>query len=134
MRKLCQIAAAKGFTLVESIIVLVVLGIAAAGIAMQSGHIFDSEADNRTMQVGLQLMQECAERVLATSRASPGVAITPSCPAALAGSGFAAATATPSAYAGAGCPSGNTCRLVTIKVATTGGVTLNNPITVLLIP
>jgi prepilin-type N-terminal cleavage/methylation domain-containing protein len=63
-----RFAAHRGFTLVESIIVMVLLGIAAAGIVSLQGRIFTGQAANKDMQLGVQLMQECAEQILATRR------------------------------------------------------------------
>ncbi len=65
-----RFAAHKGFTLVESIIVLVVLGIAAVGIISLQSQIFSGQSGNKDIQVGVQLMQECAEKLLAKGRAN----------------------------------------------------------------
>jgi prepilin-type N-terminal cleavage/methylation domain-containing protein len=65
-----RVAVSRGFTLIESIIVLVVLSVAAAAIVTMQGNIFKGQADNKDIQVGAQLMQECAERVLAIRRQS----------------------------------------------------------------
>ena len=59
---------ARGFTLVESIIVLVVLGIAAVAMISLQGNIFYSQSSSKDIQVGAQLMQECAEQILAMRR------------------------------------------------------------------
>jgi hypothetical protein len=39
-----------------------------------SGHIFDAETNNKTLEIGDQLMQGCAEQLLATRRALNGYA------------------------------------------------------------
>jgi hypothetical protein len=52
--------------------VLAVLGIAAAGIASIQGNIFSGRSDNRLIEVGTHLMQECAEQVLATRQRTGG--------------------------------------------------------------
>jgi prepilin-type N-terminal cleavage/methylation domain-containing protein len=120
----------RGFTLIELILVVITLAIAALGIATQSSHIFDSQDANKTLQVGLQLMNECAEQVLATSRAG-GFVATPACTQTF--TGFAApAVTTTSPYTGAACPAGSTCKLVTISVAPSSGGSLT-PITLLLV-
>ncbi len=79
-----QHIACRGFTLVETILVMVVMGIAATTIAMMSGKIFDSQGVNKDMQVGVKSMQTCAEHVLATRRAIAGAIqlanFVPSCP------------------------------------------------------
>ncbi|MDP1527215.1 MAG: type II secretion system protein [Rhodocyclaceae bacterium] len=126
----------RGFTLVESIIVLVLLSIAAASIATLSGNIFHGEDDNRDLQTGIKLMQECAEQVLATRRATADFSnFTPACPSGTlpAFSGFSVpAVTTTSPYTGTGCPAGAQCKLVTISVNTPGGDTLP-PLTLLLV-
>lgn len=60
--------ASGGFTLVESIIVLVLLGIAAVTIVSMQGNIFYGQSGNKDLQVGVQLLQECAEQILARRR------------------------------------------------------------------
>lgn len=66
--RIVRLAASKGFTLVETLIVMVVLGIAAVAISSLQGNIFWRQAGNQTIQVGVQLMQECAEQILAKRR------------------------------------------------------------------
>lgn len=58
----------RGFTLIETLIVMVVLGIAAVTIAGLSGNLFQGQTENRQIVVGSQLMQECAELMLAKAR------------------------------------------------------------------
>lgn len=60
----------RGFTLVETLIVITVLGIAAAAIASLNGNLFYGQSSVKSMQVGTQLMQECAEQLLAIRRGS----------------------------------------------------------------
>lgn len=57
-----------GFTLVETIVVMVVMSIAALGIATMSGNLFNAETNNKALEIGDQLMQGCAEQLLATRR------------------------------------------------------------------
>jgi prepilin-type N-terminal cleavage/methylation domain-containing protein len=59
---------ARGFTLVETLIVMVVLGIASVTIAQLTGNLFVGQTANRQIVVGTQLMQECAELLLSKSR------------------------------------------------------------------
>lgn len=63
-------APTEGFTLIETLIVMVVLGIAAVVIANLSGNLFLGQTANRGLVVGAQLMQQCAERLLARGRVS----------------------------------------------------------------
>ncbi len=119
-----------GFTLIESIIVLVVLGIAAAGIISLQSRIFSGQSDIKNIQIGVQLMQECAEQVLATRRGSGSyAAVTIGGPSPCGGmTAFVDTTVTPNkTYSipsvttqdytgGTGCPTGGTnCKLVLIK-------------------
>lgn len=123
----------RGFTLVEVIIVLIVLAIAAVTIATLTGNIFNAESNNKNLEVGTQLMQACAEQVLATRRNGPsGFASMPDCSALPLPSGFTDLLASSqSDYIGAGCPSGASCRLVTISVTTGSGAL--KPVTLLLV-
>ena len=66
----------RGFTLIETLMVMVVLGIAATTIIGLQGNIFAGHGANKDMQVGVQLMHECAEQVLAIRRRSPTVGYT----------------------------------------------------------
>lgn len=60
----------RGFTLVETLIVIVVLSIASIAIAALSSNLFRGQAANRNIVVGTQLMQECAEKLLAARRSN----------------------------------------------------------------
>lgn len=145
----------RGFTLIETIIVMVVVAFAAVAIAMMTGKIFDSQGDNKTLQVGMKLLEECAEQVLATRRATAtgysSLSATSS-PISCGGNlqafpGFNAPTVKsvavtlsgtfPSGTPGCsnlpcGCPTGGSCKLVTIAVTTTGGDELST-VTLLLV-
>lgn len=131
----------RGFTLIETVIAMVVLGIAAATIATLSGSLSNNQTENQNLQIGLKLAQGCAEHVLATRRATanfsafvPSCAALPSLPTAITARGFSQPTAaTTDPYTGAGCPSGITCKLVTVTVGMPGGGNLT-PITLLLVP
>lgn len=117
-----------GFTLVELLIVMVVLGIAAVTIASLSANLFRGQAESRATVVGTQLMQECAELLLAKGRAdfadaalAGSAAATTAC-STISQSGYAAPTVTittgNSATAGfAACPlaSGSDCKRVAVS-------------------
>lgn len=62
-------AHSQGFTLMETLIAMTVLGIAAAAIISLSSSLFYGQSSLKDMQVGTQLMQECAEQLLAIRRA-----------------------------------------------------------------
>ena len=76
----------RGFTLIETLVVMVVLGIAAATIVALQGGIFARQSSNQDLQVGAQIVQECAEQVLALRRRTPSggyAAVTPAACSAL---------------------------------------------------
>lgn len=58
----------RGFTLVESIIVMIVLGVASLGIIALQGRLFTGLDTIDGMQVNTRVMLECAERALAHRR------------------------------------------------------------------
>ena len=137
----CIFAHSSGFTLVESIIVLVVLAIAAVAIVSLQGNIFTGQSDNKDLQVGVQLMQECAEQILAIrqkngysdSSLTDRSAATSNC-SGMTVTGYSAATVTitsgnSSTTGMAACPTstGTDCKLVSI---TEGGLT---PVTLMLV-
>ena len=124
-----------GFTLVETLIVVVLLAIVAAGVGAIQGRIFTSQSAIKDLQVGARLMQECAEQVLAVRRHTPdGYAALEtgfganSCGGVNALAGFSVPSVTfTDPYSGAGCPAGGICKLATI---TQNGMT---PVTLLLV-
>lgn len=131
-----RFATETGFTLVELIVVIVLLSIAAAGIVSLNANIFSGQDSNETLEVGAQLLQECAEKVLAA-----GYTPSPSClddaTASALPQGFSAPVPTvthtilPATSTRYGCPSGGTC--VTVDVTVTKGSSTLTPITLLLV-
>lgn len=63
-----RFATQRGFTIIESIIALVILAIASVAIVSLQSDIFSGQSDNKSMEVGVQLMQECAEKILGVRR------------------------------------------------------------------
>ena len=124
----------RGFTLLESIIVIVVLGLAAVGIGAIQSNVFRNQATLKDYQVGTRLMLECAEHLLAVRRfAQDGYNLLPVsgtavCQNMTALTGYSVPTVTPAAYTGAACPSiANSC--VTLSI-TQNGMT---PVTLLMV-
>jgi prepilin-type N-terminal cleavage/methylation domain-containing protein len=65
-----------GFTLIESIFTLGLLGIAAVGIMDIEAGIFTAQTTARDEAVGLDLVRGCAERLLAVRRYSGYTSVT----------------------------------------------------------
>ena len=127
----------RGFTLIETIMVLTTLGLAAAAIVTLQGNIFYRHNDNKDVQVGVQMMQECAELILATRRASgfgdstltARTASNVNCSSVTLGS-YAAPLVTITdgdSTSITGCPTNTACKLVSVAQ---GGLT---PITLMLV-
>lgn len=100
----------QGATLIETVLVLVIVAIAATAIMDQFVTSADSYRINEALQTSAQLAQECAEHVLATRRlqgyAAALAATCPALPPAYAAAGYARTAspgAAPAACAGASC-------------------------------
>lgn len=61
---------AKGFTLIEVTIAIVLLAIATAAIISLNGNLFSRSSDIQTIQKNAQLLQACADRIIGIRRAS----------------------------------------------------------------
>jgi prepilin-type N-terminal cleavage/methylation domain-containing protein len=116
-----RFAASRGFTLIESILVVVLLGLAAATIISMQRNIFFSQDGNRDLEVGVQLMQECAEQILAIRRQSGYPVDAGACSTLGNTGGFGAPSVNMADdSSGAACPSGGTCSQVVISVSKPG--------------
>ena len=126
-------AASKGFTLIETIFVMILLSIAAVAIINLQGNVFFGQSDNRDLQIGIALMQECAEQVVAVRRKSGFNPVTTSTCSALGNyGGFSAPIITLTAdNAGAACPTSGKCNQVVITLSK-GGSSLT-PVTLELV-
>src|SRR3569832_294040 len=110
----------RGFTLVECMVVIVLMGIAAVGIGKFQGNLFSKQTTVASVQVQQQLQMECAESILATRKYQKGgydsitTGSTPSASlTALTGYSVASVTVT-DPYSGTACPNTNNCKLVEI--------------------
>lgn len=125
----------RGFTLVETLMVMVVIGLATVTIARVQGGLFANQSTMRSLQVGTGLMQECAEQVLGVRRwtldgynaVSSTTFATNACGGVAALPGSTVPSVTLASYTGTACPPGATCKTATI---TQNGLT---PVTVMLV-
>jgi prepilin-type N-terminal cleavage/methylation domain-containing protein len=58
----------RGFTLIESVIVIAMLTLVAAGLLSMQPRVFVTQNNGRDQYVGLQILQACGERLLAVRR------------------------------------------------------------------
>jgi prepilin-type N-terminal cleavage/methylation domain-containing protein len=124
---LCQTKqASKGFTLLETVIVILMLGVAATAVIRLNTGLFYSANDSRDVQINSQLLQACAEKITASRRLT-GLnetagfydALCENLPIGPVGSDrFTVST---SASVGESCPAGATCLDIVIRVNGTSG-------------
>ena len=107
---------ARGLTLIETLVAIVLLAILATGVISLNGQLFSGSVLARNVQLGTQLQQACIEQVLA-QRKNTGYATVFSC-ASLNGQGFtlSADDAASVQY----CPTGLQCRQIQVSVAGNG--------------
>jgi prepilin-type N-terminal cleavage/methylation domain-containing protein len=112
---------ARGFTLLETVIVILLLAIASAGIINLNGGLFTNASQIRNLQINTQLLQACAERVMAVRRLSGFIdvpdydTVCEALPLVASGSNKFTVTTTLN-YTGSSCPIGATCQWVDIRV------------------
>ena len=124
-------ARSRGFTLLEMIIVVVILAIASVALVAMVANVNAHQSDNTDLQVGTQLLQECAENIVAQHRRDENFFTTTmgtgssNCYSltTLTGSGFNAASVAVASYTGSGCPGIAECKIATITL-TKGGSSL----------
>ena len=73
-----QTCSPKGFTLMESVIALLILGAVSLAIISLNGNLFLRSTEMRELQQGAQLLQACLDQVVGTRKTS-GFAATPDC-------------------------------------------------------
>lgn len=120
----------QGFTLIEMIVAMVVLGTLTAVIISLNSSIFDRDADIRRMQTGAERLQACAETVMTARRSAStryGTDFSALC-GDLGGDGFNAPKVTvstnpPSSGANDSCPTGESCKWVLISLQRVGSLT-----------
>jgi len=133
MMSLQALRTQRGFTLIETVIVILLLGIASAAVISLNGGLYKNVQQTRNVQSDTQLLQACAEYVMVSRRLS-GFNSAPNYDAACEGLPIVApnsnkfAITTTLNYTGSSCPTGAVCQSVTISVnstaSTVGPVTL----------
>ena len=132
----------RGFTIIEMIMVVVLLGIVSVAIVNMITRVNEGSTENSEMLVGAQLMQECGEWILTNHRREDNfftltLATSANCYALTTHGGFNAPQVNvTAAYVGVasdptGCPNGATCKVATISV-TKGADTLT-PVNLLVV-
>ena len=114
-----------GFSLIEMVVVIVVLGIGTIAMMSMLSDVAIGHAEHGDYQTGTQLLQECGEQVLAQRRRSAGytgIVDSADCYGLTTFGGFNAPTVTVTALAAAPCPTGASCVVATISV-TKGSLT-----------
>ena len=120
---------ARGFTLVELIMVIVLLGIAAVAIISGYGQVARSLSTNAELQAGMQLARGCGEYLIAQRRDNPlmgysGVTGASICSTLPDPQGLTVAVTFTEPYGGAACGGISSCKLADITV-TQGTQTLD---------
>ncbi len=109
---------ARGFTLVEAVVAIVLLAVVSTVVISLNGQLFMQSASMHSLQQGTQLQQACVEQVLA-QRKSTGYATTFNCTALNAlGTGFTLGVS--DAALVQYCPPGLQCRQIEISVSGAG--------------
>lgn len=129
----------RGFTLIELVVVIILLGIAGAVVVMLQGSVFSQRELTRDQQIGAQLQQECAERFVVIRRTrgfnhallEPGTysqcADLPVFGSPLLDGNFSVQVVITSRTGGVPpnpCPAGRNCKLITISVSKPSGLQL----------
>jgi Tfp pilus assembly protein PilV len=119
---------ARGFSLIELVMIIVLLGIGLTGLMAMFSRSVGSIDDNTGIQTGAQLVQQCAEHILGTRRQNADnntgytAATNPAICNGLAPAGFSH-TVVVNALAGGVCPAGAVCSQLQIT-ANQGGTAL----------
>lgn len=107
----------RGFTLMETLIAMLLLGVVSAGIISLNGQLFWQSSRMYSLQQATQMQQACVEKLL-TVRENAGYNATLDCNDLNAlGTGYTLSVT--QANTSQACPTGLNCKLVSVSVANT---------------
>ena len=116
-----------GFTLIETIMVIALLGMVSATLLSMQPKVFLAQTNARDQYVGLEQMRACAERILSVRRTSGFASVTNALCNGLGGQGAYALNPTvtltvdSSPTAVANCSTGTVTCTATVSIAKTSG-------------
>lgn len=115
-----------GFSLIEMVMILVLLGLGSVTLVSLYGHSVGSLDEDAVIQTGAQAVQQCGEHILGMRRRSTNAYtdLTAAnaatyCSGLTLPSGYARSLTLTDPYAGGACPAGATCKRVQIGVTET---------------
>jgi prepilin-type N-terminal cleavage/methylation domain-containing protein len=118
---------ARGFTLIETIMVIALLGMVSATLLSMQPQVFRAQTNARDQYVGLEQMRACAERILSVRRTSGFASVTTALCNGLGGQGNYALNPTvtltvdSSPTAVTTCSTGTVTCTATVSIAKTSG-------------
>ncbi len=111
--------AARGFSLIELIMIIVAIGVMGAFLATSYTQLPRAVQVSEASQTGAQLAQQCSERAIAQRR-NPAIGFGPIATGVCTGlptpAGYTVTDVVDAAYAGAACPVAGACKRVTVTV------------------
>lgn len=128
----------RGFSLIELIMIIVLLGLASVPLTTMFGRSVGSQGDDVAIQTAAQLVQACGEQVLGIRRRQPGgygLIAANICSGITAPTGYALAALTiTSPYTGGVCPGGATCQRVQITANGPNGIAARGDLVLVNVP
>lgn len=131
----------RGFSLIEMIMIMVLMGIASVPLVAMFGRSVGSQENDVAIQTAAQLVQACGEQVLGIRRRQTGgygLITSTSCSGASAPAGptgytLAALTIT-DPYTGGACPGSATCKRVQITANGPNGISATGDLVLVNLP
>jgi type II secretory pathway pseudopilin PulG len=124
---------ASGFSLIELVMIIIIIGIVSAGFVSAFSTSTMSLNTNEILQQATQFAQECAERAVAKRQEVGYSAFPTTFSCSDPNADFTRTVVVGNEYTNSGaCPAGVKCRNVTITVTSTINHDLSSPITIML--